>query len=247
MSDAHSPITTSRSLQTPQGYRIYTTTRTVPMEFPLPTVGALMSASNFIAGFTNHYIMDVSDVPKGSDKRVTVTHGAGPSGIYEEYESFAYTFPAIYPNGTAFFPGGSRQRSRVVPARVQYEYRVAPNTPSPNWLTAATIWDYSDPITGPFEVRSYMQEAAGSYFTGDDGSGGLVGDFLNSMFIGQDTVNDEISISAPGDLAYTIGVSSPSATTYAGWVSGNIEIIASRTLFKFYCFYARRTVWVRAQ
>jgi hypothetical protein len=92
-----------------------------------------------------------------------------------------------------------------------------------------------------------MQEAAGSFFTADDGTGGMVGDFLNSMFIGQDTVNNEIDISAPGDLAYTIDPSSPNVDTYAGWVSGNTEIIASRTLFKFYCFYARRTAWVRAQ
>jgi hypothetical protein len=249
MSDAFRPVTTSRSLQTPQGYRIYTTTRQVAMEFPLPVVGDLLSASNFIAGFTNHYIMDVNEVPNGDLKKVTITHGPVPSGTYEEYESMAYTFPAIYPFSTTpeFFPGGSRQRGRVVPARVQYEYRLSPTTPAPNWLTAATIWNYSDPTTGPFEVLSYMQEAAGSYFEADDGTGGLVGDFLNSMFIGQDTINDEIAISAPGDLAYTIDPSLPSKTTYATWVAGNTEIMASRTLFKFYCFYARRTVWVRAQ
>ena len=44
MSDAHTPITTEQVLQLPKGHVLYTTTREVPMEFPLPTLGAALSA-----------------------------------------------------------------------------------------------------------------------------------------------------------------------------------------------------------
>lgn len=243
-SDAFTPSTTSRSLQTPLGHRIYTTTREVATEYPLPAVASLLSESNFIAGFTGHYILDVTDSPKGSNgKRVTVTHGTFPSGSYTEYESLAYTFPAFYPTAGAVYAGGSRPRGRVVPARVVYEYRLAPG----DWLTAPAIWNYSDPTTGPLEIRSFIAEAAGVNFTAGDGDTGMVGDFLNPAFISMDTINNAIDISAPGDLAYTIGASAPDASTYNSWIVAGTEFMASRTIHKFYCGYMRRTVWVKAQ
>lgn len=243
MSDAYTPITTSRVLQTPLGHRIYTTTRDVSDRFPLPTLGAELSASNFIAGFTNHIVLDASEVPKpGGGKRVTVTHGTIPSGSFTEYESQAFTFPPIYP-GSTFMPGGSRARQRVVPARVTYEYQATIGT----WMAAATIWDYTTPSTGPFEVRSYIAEAAGENFEADDGSSGRVGDYLNPFFIGIDTVNNLITIYDPGDLFYEIGASAPSATVYAGWVANKTELMASRTVHKWYTGYMRRTAYVRAQ
>jgi len=255
MSDAHTPRTTSRVLQTPRNYRIYTTTREVPTEFPLPTVGAVLSATNFIAGFTNHYVMDVTDYPKGAGKVVTVTHGPVPTQIggFIEYESVAYTFPPIYPNSTAFFPGGSKPRPRVVPAKVKYEYTLSPITAPTNWMDDPAIWDYESLDSGTFEVKSYLAEAAGATFAngsgdpGVDGNEGSVGDFLNPMFIGQDTINDAFSIYAPGDLYYLVGASSPHATDYAGFVAEKSMLMASRTIHTWYCFYMRRTVFVRAQ
>jgi hypothetical protein len=245
MSDAFSPITTSRTLQTPQGYRIYTTQREVAAEYPLPTIGAAMST--FIAGFTGHYIMDVSDRPRGSRKIVTVTHGEVPSGVFTEYESVAYTFPPIYPNSTAFFPGGSRERSRVVTGRVTYEYKLDPTSAPTDWTALAAIWDYSSLSTGPFEVLSYILESAGQQYTNGDQENGLVGDFLNPSFIGVSTINDALVIYAPGDLYYNLGASSPSATTYAGLVSAKTELMASRIMHRWYCFYMLKTTWVKAQ
>lgn len=251
-SDAYTPITTSRSLQTPLGHRIYSTTRDVAVEFPLPTIGALLSASNFIAGFTGHYILDVSDTPLSHRaKRVTVTHGTFPVGTFTEYESQAYTFPPIYPYSVTppavgFMQGGSRARQRVVPARVTYEYQLLPTSPS-NWLTAPVIWDFADPTTGPFEVLSYIAQAAGENFVSEDGNSGSVGQYLNPHFIGIDTVNDAITVYAPGDLLYLIGASSPSASIYNTWVSAGTELMASRTIHRWYCGYMRRTAYVKAQ
>lgn len=250
-SDPYSPITTSRQLDQPTGYRIYSTTRLVPTEFPIPAKGAVLSASNFIGGFGTdlapHYILDVTDAPHGTGKRVTVTHGPLPSaeGGYTEYESVAHTFPPIYPNNTAFFPGGSKARPRVVPAKVVYEYSLDPS--ASGWLSAATIWDFSSRTTGPFEVQSYLSEAAGTNFTDGDGDSGLVGDFMNPSFIGQDTINNAFTIYAPGDLFFAVTASAPSATTYASWVAAGSEIMKSRTIHRWYCFYMRRTVWIKAQ
>ena len=250
MSDAYTPITTSRSLQTPQGHRIYTTTRDVATEFPIPVVGSLLAASNFIAGFTGHYVLDVNDYPnRKGGKTVVVTHGSVPSGTFTEYESLAYTFPAIYPtSGLGFFEGGSRQRQRVVPARVTYEYALDPGPSGANWLASPTIWDFVTPTTGPFEVASGLQESAGVYYEGDeDESGGRVGDYLNPTFITQDTVNNPITISIPGILYYEIPASVPSATTYASWFTAKTELMVSRTIHTWYSMYMRRTVYVRAQ
>jgi hypothetical protein len=253
MSDAFTPITTSRVLATPKGHRIYSTSREVATEFPLPAIGALLAASNFIGGFTNHIILDVTEAPgKGNLKRVTVTHGKFPTGDFTEYESEAYTFPPIYPNGTAFMPGGSRPRARVAIARVVYQFQLTIGS----WLTDPTIWTTpSDPAllttdalsTGPFEVRSYIAEAAGRNFTVDDGSSGRVGDYLNAAFINLDTVNNAFIIYDPGILAYNVSASVPSATTYASWVAEKTEIMTARTVHKWYCGYMRRTAFVRAQ
>jgi len=143
MSDPYRPVTTSRTLETPYGYRIYTTTRNnLPLEFPVPVKGSVLNASNFIAGFTDHYVLDSYDSPNQlGGKTVVVTHGIIPAGEFTEYESLAYTFPAIYPNATAFHPNGSRQRKRVVTARVVYEYRLDPG----NWLTASNRVEFHEP------------------------------------------------------------------------------------------------------
>jgi hypothetical protein len=244
MSDAHTPITTSRTLQTPRGHRIYTTTRDVPVEFPLPVIGATLAASNFVAGFTDHIILDVSDVPLAHRaKRVTVTHGTVPTGTFTEYESEAYTFPSIYPNFTSFMPGGSRARPRNVPSRVVYEYRLEPG----DWLDDPAIWDYVSPSSGPFEVESWLAEAAGQTFIFEDGGSGRVGNYLNPFYIGVDAINDEVIIYDPGELFYVISESAPSASTYASWVAAGTEIMVSRVIGKWYCGYLRRTAWVKAQ
>jgi hypothetical protein len=253
MSDASTPITTSRVLSMPKGHRIYSTSREVATEFPLPAIGAVLAANNFIGGFTNHIVLDVTEAPgKGNLKRVTVTHGTIPSGDFTEYESEAYTFPPIYPNDTTFMPGGSRPRSRNVIAKVVYQFQLTIGS----WLNDPTIWTIpSDPSeltsealsTGPFEVRSYIAEAAGETFVAGDGSSGRVGDYLNGAFINLDTINDSFSIYDPGDLFYSVGASVPSATTYAGWVAAKTEIMTARTVHKWYCGYMRRTAFVRAQ
>lgn len=243
MSDAYTPITSSKTLATPKGHRIWTTTRKVADEFPLPEIGATLASSNFIGGFADHIILDCHEYPHpGGGKKVVVTHGTFPAGIFTEYESQAFTFPPIYP-GSEFMPGGSRARQRVVPARVTYEYRAEVG----DWMNAATIWDYTTPSTGPFEVRSYIAEAAGENFEAADGSSGRVGDYLNPFFIGIDTVNNLITIYDPGDLFYEIGASAPSATDYAAWVANKTELMASRTIHKWYTGYMRRTAYVRAQ
>lgn len=242
-SDAFTPRTTSRTVTVPRGHRIYTTTREVGTEFPLPVVGAPLSESNFIAGFPGHYILDVSDGPGPDNKKtVTVTHASIPVGEFVEYEDVPYTFPALYPGGTTW-PGGSRQRQRIARARVTYEYRIAPG----DWLDDPAIWNFSSLTTGPFEVKSYLQEAASKFFTDDDGTGGQVGDFLNQTFITQDTLNDGITINAPGSLLYTIGASSPTLTVYDGWIANKTELMISNTIHEWYAFYMRRKVWVRAQ
>lgn len=252
MSDAFRPITTSQRLDNPRGYRLFTTQREVPAEFVPPEIGAALGT--FLPGsLSSNLVLGVSDSPRGGKQIVTVQHGPVPSGpdaggSFVEYESFAYRFPPIYPNATAFFPGGSQDRNRVVTGRVVYEYATVGSTAFNAWRDAATIWNFTDPTTGPFEVLSYIADAAGQKFTGDDGSAGVVGQFLAPAFIAQDTINNSIAISSPGSLAYTVGESAPSATTYAAWVAARTEFIASRSISKWMGnVYCRRTVWVRAQ
>lgn len=252
MSDAFRPITTSQRLDNPRGYRLFTTQREVPAEFTPPNIGDPLG--NFLPGsLSSNLVLSVSDSPRDGKQIVTVRHGLVPEGpdggeAFVEYESFAYRFPPIYPNSTPFFPGGSQDRNRVVPARVVYEYAKIGSSKFNTWRDASTIWDFTDPTTGPFEVKSYIADAAAQKFTGDDGSAGVVGQFLAPAFIAQDTINNSLSISSPGSLFYTVGASSPSATAYAAWVAARTEIIASRTISKWMGnIYCRRTVWVRAQ
>lgn len=249
MSDAFRPITTSRTLQTPQGYRIYTSQREVAAEYPLPAIGAAMSG--FLPGFTDHYIMDVTDRPYRAGKIVTVTHGPVPSGTFTEYESVGYRFPMVYPNATTFFPGGSQARPRTVPGRVTYQYALDPD--AAGWLDLPAIWDFNPSgvapaglASGPFEVKSWMVEAAGVMWD-DDFNLGLVGDYLNQGFIGQDTLNDQIYVNGPGSEAHGIVASIPSVTQYAAWVTAGTELMASRVMGKWYCFYMLRSVFVKAQ
>jgi hypothetical protein len=114
-------------------------------------------------------------------------------------------------------------------------------------LSAPTIWNFTDVLTGPFEVQSFIAEAAGQNFSEDDGASGRVGDFLNPAFIMVDTVNNPITINSPGSLFYVVPASAPNATTYASWVAAGTELMASRTIHKWYCGYMRRTSYVRAQ
>lgn len=248
MSDAHTPITTSRVLQTPRGHRIYTTTREVSDRFPLPELGAALSESNFIAGFTDHIILDASEAPKpNGGKRVTVTHGKIPIGTFTEYESMAYTFPSIYPKpGGSFFPGGSRPRPRVVTARVTYQYQAAIGS----WMDDAPIWDFASLSTGPFEVKSWLMDAAGRRFDEEVDGTRQVGDYLNRNYLGMDTINNTIEVwSSDGDSAsiFTIPPSVPSYDTYAEWVSAKTELMVQRTVHKWYTGYMKRTAYVRAQ
>ena len=248
--DAFTPITVSRTLDTPKGYEIFTTTRKMAIEAPLPAMGSLLADANFIGGFTGHYVLDVtsSPMPMGNQKSVSVTHGIVPQGSFVEYETVPYLFPSIYPHntppgGTAFFPGGSLERSREALGEVTYEYALAPTA----WLDDAATWDYADLSTGPFCVQSFIAAAASECFEKDVGSSGRVSDYLNPYYIGRDTINDEIIIRDPGILFFTIYPSVPSAATYAQWVAEKTKIMTSRTVHRWYCFYMRRTVKVKAQ
>lgn len=241
-SDPFNPITTYRTLQTPKGHIIFSTTRRVAAEFPLPALGTAIE-DTFISGFTGHKVLDVSASPlAGGGKSVTVTHGTFPAGIFTEYESQAYTFPAIYPT-PGIQPGGARPRQRVVPARVTYEYQEYIGT----WMDDPVTWDELDPSTGPFVVYSYIAEAAGANFVANDGSSGRVGDYLNPAFIQLDTINNQLTIHDPGNVLYIVLASSPDATTYATWFLTGTEIMVSRTIHKWYTGYMKRTAYVRVQ
>jgi len=241
------PWTTSRRLEEPLNHLVHTTVILIPIDpinFPLPSFGQTISALPYLSGVAearqDDIITNESHPEAYGGYRLEIEHMLVPAGQYEEWESIAYTFPAIY--------NISRQRQRVVPARVIYEYTADPGPLGDDWLAAPTIWDYADPTTGPFEISSVIQEAAGTNFTDGEGASGLVGDFLNSTFITQDTLNDAISIYSPGDLAYEIAASVPSATTYLEWFEAKTEFITSRTIHTWRgTLYMRRTVYVRAQ
>jgi hypothetical protein len=262
MSDPFRPITTSRRLNAPANYRMWTTTRQFPAEYVPPVVGANMQAilgtGNDDDGipWASHRVFYVTKPEiKGGLVTLSITHGPIPGlstggGFitFTEYESFAYRFPPIYPNETAFFPGGSQGRGRTVPARVVYEYAAKGDARFNAWLAAATIWNYTDPTTGPFEVESRIAFWASEDYPTGDGGYSTVGRWLSPSFIAQDTINNSIGISIPGELTATVEASRPSATTYAGWVNTGTEIMASRSLFKFQGdVYGRRTVWIKAQ
>lgn len=243
--DATTPITTSSFVDLPKNHRVYTTTREVAIEMPLPAIGSSMST--FLPGpLGANIVLDAWETPSGNaKKKITVQHTATPSGTFTERESVAYQFPPIYPNATAFFPGGSYRRPRNVIGRITYEFS---RDPVAAWGASPAIWNFVDPTTGPFEVESYLAKAAGEQFEDGDGAGGMVGDFLNANFVAYDTINPPFTIYAPGDLFYAVPASRPSITVYAGWVANKTEIIVSRTIDDWLGdFSMRRTVYVPAQ
>lgn len=246
--DPYTPTTTFRQLDWPRGHVIYRTSRLVPGEATQPGIGMFMSAV-FGEGtpYANHVIVatDNSPAQASSHQRVqSFEHMLVPSGTHVRYRSTPYTFPAIYPNGTAFFPWGSNARARLVMGRETSEYSTNPNT----WLDDATIWNGSDPTTGPLEIFSRIAEAAAQNFEDGDGNSGRVGDYLSGQFITQDTIHNAITISAPGDLFYPIPPSVPSATLYAQWAAAKTWLIIRRGIEEWYGnILVRKTLEVRAQ
>lgn len=260
--DPYRPITTSRRLSVPRNYRVWTTSRKFPADYPLPLIGGTMET---ILGAGNdadniawslHRILNVTPGKMdGGLTPITFTHGpipglqpGGAFSSFTEYEAVAFRFPPIYPNVSAFFPGGSQQRPRTVPGRVVYEYAVQGSATFSGWLSAATIWNYTDPTTGPFEVRSNIAKDSAVEYPLPDGGYSTVGRWLVAPFIFQDTINDAIAINIPGELSYTVAASAPSAAAYAAWVAAGTEIMVGRSIFHWQGdIYGRRTVYVKAQ
>jgi hypothetical protein len=263
MSDPFRPITTSRRLDVPRNHRVWTTSRQFPADFPLPLIGATMEGilgpGNDPDGFawSMHRILSQPSIGRaeGALVPISITHSTVPglqSGgtftTFTEYESFPFRFPPIYPNGTSFFPGGSQQRPRTVTGRVVYEYAPLGSTRFNAWRAEETIWNYTDPTSGPFEVKSNIAKDSAVEYEIPDGGYSTVGRWLSAPFIFQDTINDAIAINIPGELAYTVVASAPSATVYAGWVAARTEFIAGRSIFQWQGdIYGRRTVYVMAQ
>lgn len=246
MSVPYTPITTSRQVEIPKGHRIYTSTRRqCAVEMAVPTQGA--AVGSFLGGLhAANIILDAWDNPSGDGKKtITIEHTTVPGGSFVSYETVAFQFPPIYPNGTAFFPGGSYRRPRNVMGRITYEFS---RTPGATWGAAAAIWDFTSLATGPFEVKSFLADASGEPYQDDEGNSGTIGAWLKGNFIASDTIHDAVVISIPGILYYAIGTSFPSATQYAAWVAGQNELMVSRTVDDWYGDISmRRTVYVKAQ
>ncbi len=251
------PWTRRRYLSIPKNHVLWTTTILIPRSYTLPTVGQQIKNVSYLSevlgmlpGRQEDWIVDVRHPDAYGGYQLEVDHMLVPSGSYSDYQTVAHVFPAIYPNNTTFFPGGSMRRSRNVLGRVQYDFTRTSGVGSDwaAWQAEPAIWDFSSRTSGPFEVQSLLAEAANENFIDGDGDSGSVGKFLNPNFISQDTIHNAITISAPGDLFYEIDASKPSATTYASWVSGKSEIMVSRTIDDWYGdIKMKRTVWVRAQ
>lgn len=248
MSVAHTPITTSRQIEIPKGHRIFTTTRhQCPVEMPVPTQGSTMAT--FLGTGSTHagnIVLDAWDSPSGDGKKsITVEHTAVPGSVATTYETVAFQFPPIYPNGTTFFPGGSYRRPRNVLGRITYEFS---RTPAATWGSALPLWDFAALSTGPFEVRSFLADASGEPYADDEGNSGTIGSWLKGNFVASDTVHDAVIISIPGILYYAIPPSVPSATQYAQWVDAQTELMVSRTIDDWYGDISmRRTVYVKAR
>jgi hypothetical protein len=246
---SYGPIISDQRLSTPANHLLYSTSVEVPLALSLPLIGDTMTA--VLGGshpLKNTIIVDIDERFQGAKRMLSIRHTNIPTGEFTEYESFAYRFPPIYPNGSTFFPGGSQERNRTISARVVYEYDVASGSTFSGWRSAATIWNYSSVASGPFEVKSWIAEASAKFFTGDDGTNGTVGQFLAPAFIAQDTIHPALTINAPGSLHYDIAASSPDTATYASWVTARTEFIASRSITKWMGnIYMRRTVWIMAQ
>ena len=261
--DPYRPITTSRRLAVPKNHRVWTTSRAFPANAPLPLIGQTMEG---ILGtgadadgnlWSTHRIISQPVMGKsdGALVQISLTHSTVPGlqsggsfATFTEYESFAFRFPPIYPNSTAFFPGGSQQRPRTVTGRVVYEYAEVGSSRFNGWRGEESIWNYTDPTSGPFEVKSNIAKESSVEYEIPDGGYSTVGRWLSAPFIFQDTINDAIAINIPGELAYTVAASAPSASTYAGWVAARTEFIAARSIFQWQGdIYGRRTVYVMAQ
>lgn len=246
MSVAYSPITSSRQVEIPKGHRIYTSTRLqCAVEMAVPSQGAVVG--NFLGGVhAGNIILDAWDNPSADGKKsITIEHTAVPTGSFVSLESVAYQFPPIYPNGTAFFPGGSYRRPRTVMGRITYEFS---RTPLSSWGSAPAIWNFSSLASGPFEVKSFLADASGEPYQDDEGNSGTIGAWLKGNFIASDTIHDSVTISIPGILYFVIGTSAPSASQYAAWVAAQSELMVSRTVDDWYGDISmRRTVYVKAQ
>jgi len=254
--DSYSPITTSSAIDFPAGHRIYTTRLSVGGEYSIPVVGTTMSP---ILGagspYAAHIIVAVSEgvQPKTSQRYVVIRHfkipgtGGGPTSFYR-YQSIAYTFPAIYPNASGFYNGGSNARPRLCLGRVKHEFALPGSTTFNNWLAAPTVWDGTDLSSGPFQVWSLLAQTAGENFLDGDGNSGRVGDYLNMAFVTQDTIHNAYSIYAPGDLAYSSAASIPSVTEYKAFYDASSWLIARRDVSEWYSpIMVRRTYEVPVQ
>ena len=227
--DPHSWIVTERVLEFPDGHVLYRAERDVSPEFPLPTTGT--NAGTLLGSNYNGLTVTSAGRFARANRKIVYFEFSGVPSTHVEYESMGYVFPALYPsNGRANFPGGSAPRSRVVPARVTYEY--ASGTPPTSWLTAAAT---SPTATGgPFEPRSYIAAAAATVFEGQDGNSYRVGQWLVGAFINQNTLNDHIDIDlqAPYSLEYDLLSSTPSHATYDSWITSRTRIMADRVIRK---------------
>jgi hypothetical protein len=250
--DSHTPITSSWQLDWPTGHRMWTTTRVVPAEYGtpgnslMPVVGQTMAKQlGASSPYANNVIVRVQEGPTQDGKiRLTLEHTTIPTGVHTRYQSMAFVFPPIYPNNTTFFPGGSAARPRTVIAKTDYQFALS----AAAWMEEASIWDFTNPASGPFEVESFLAESANVVYEAADGQPGTIGDFLFGTFVAQDTIHNAIEISVPGDLYYVIPPSRPSATQYAQWVASKTLLMASRTVDDWYGnILVKRTAWVRAQ
>ena len=258
--DAHSWQLRRQKVDMPANHTIFTATREqMPMELDVPDLG---TAVNTIPGFeggtwAGHFVIGAGDNPAGNKRNAWFEFSTVPAN-HTEYESMGFVFPPIYPPlppppGTpsppaplANFPGGSLARSRVVMAKVEYEYSLGMN---PAWEAAPA--SAQTPTGGPFQpISTIMQDAANTY-QNLEGQWKRIGDWLQVSFIGQDTLNDQINIDLnkyPESLEYGVVPSTPSAAEYDGWVTSGTYIIADRTVKKWRGnYFMRVTRKVRAQ
>lgn len=241
--DAHSWIVRRRRVSFPKNARVYSCTREqLPMEMDLPEIGT-DAATILGSAFTGYVVTDSGDNPSGAKRNAYFEIAQVPSGVFTEYESMGYTFPPIYPaSGLTNFPGGSAARPRVVLAKVEYEFSRTPSA----WEADASIG--TGLTDGPFQPKSVLAFASSQDYEGSNGSYYKVGQWLEGYFISQDTLNNAMDINIPGELFYAISASTPSASTYDGWVTAKSFFIADRSVSKWRGdIYVRVTRKVRAQ
>ena len=79
MSDAYRPITTPAKLSLPLNGTIYTTTRTVPEEKSLPSLGSTMAAE-LGSSWSGSLVVESNEIPAGdNEKKQTLVHAVIPS------------------------------------------------------------------------------------------------------------------------------------------------------------------------